>query len=173
MERLNLILNNYKFKEHIDKIKECEVNRSYCKHNLEHFLDVARIAYIIKIENKENISKNKENISKNKEDISKEIIYATALLHDIGRWKQYLYNIPHEAASAELAIEILKDCHFSDSEIEIITTAIREHRNSGEFSSDLSQIIRKSDKISRACYNCSAKDSCKWSEEKKNIEIIY
>jgi len=42
--------------------------------------------------------------------VSKDIIYATALLHDLGRADQYEKGISHEEAGAILAEEILTDC---------------------------------------------------------------
>ena len=45
-------------------------------------------------------------------DLSRELIYATALLHDIGRAEQYLHDIPHDIAGTEIAREILADLNF-------------------------------------------------------------
>ena len=71
MNRVDLILEHPKYQEYLDKIKQAEEKRIFCLHNMNHFLDVARIAYIMNLE---------EELG-----IAKEIIYATALLHDIGR----------------------------------------------------------------------------------------
>ena len=57
-------------------------------------MDVARIAYILSADRAY--------------AVSKEIIYAAALLHDIGKWKQYEDGTPHEKASADLAEQILQ-----------------------------------------------------------------
>ena len=76
MERINEISDHPLWKLHIEQLKEAEKDRIFCKHGIEHLLDVARIAYI-------------ENLEENC-DISKEMIYAAALLHDIGRFLQYL-----------------------------------------------------------------------------------
>lgn len=53
-----------------------------------------------------------------KEDlkISDDMIYATALLHDIGRHIQYRQGIGHEISSAQIAPLILDDCDFTVEE---------------------------------------------------------
>ena len=68
----------------MEHLAEYEKNRIFCRHGMDHLMDVARIAYI-------------ENLEKNC-GISKEIIYGAALLHDIGRYLQYTEGIPHERA---------------------------------------------------------------------------
>ena len=85
MERINKILNNSKYKDYLNRNSFCEKDRVFCKHNLEHFLDVSRIAYIMVLEGNMNISK--------------EIIYAIGLLHDIGRWVEYEGGEKHNKAS--------------------------------------------------------------------------
>ena len=160
MERVNLILKNTKYQDYIDRIKQAEEGRIFCLHNMSHFLDVARIAQIISMEEGLNISK--------------ELIYATALLHDIGRFQQYESGIPHENASAGLAPEFLEEAGFSIEEQTEILRAIREHRNpevAGEKS--LVGAIYRADKASRACFACEAEGLCDWSKEKKNLEIVY
>ncbi|ADL51421.1 HD domain-containing protein [Clostridium cellulovorans] len=159
MEVVNEILENSLYKEALKRNNTYEENRIFCKHNLEHFLDVARIAYIIVLEN---------NL-----DYKKEIIYAVALLHDIGRYKQYEANIPHDIASVELADIILKNIGFSEAEKEKILSCIKNHRNSSNERFSLEEIIYIADKKSRSCYNCSAIELCNWTKEKKNLCIIY
>lgn len=61
-------------------------------------------------------------------ELSKELIYAAALLHDIGRAQQYQYNIPHDIAGVEIAREILTDLHFTEQEKELILSSIGHHR---------------------------------------------
>ncbi|MGI6684337.1 MAG: HD domain-containing protein [Bacillota bacterium] len=61
-----------------------EINREFCCHQMQHALDVARIYYILFLEKyQDGISSDLKNMSV---DQTKELIYATALLHDIGRW---------------------------------------------------------------------------------------
>jgi uncharacterized protein len=160
MERITKIITDTKFKKHLKKIKKLEKKRKFCKHNMLHLLDVARIAYILNLENDLNINK--------------ELIYATALLHDIGKWKQYKHSIPHEKASAKLCVPILKRNYFDEDEIESIRIAILNHRNSNiKNSKTLSGIIYTADKLSRKCYICKVNKDCSWSKSKKNNLIIY
>ncbi|MDZ7548672.1 HD domain-containing protein, partial [Clostridium perfringens] len=95
MENVNKILNHTKYKELLDELNELEKEREFCNHTLEHFLDVARIAYIDVLEKGLNYNK--------------EIIYSIALLHDIGRVLQYNEGIDHHEGSAIIALEILKE----------------------------------------------------------------
>ena len=111
MERVNKICGHPVWKWHMERLAEYEKDRIFCRHGVEHLLDVARIAYI-------------ENLEKNS-GLSKEIIYGAALLHDIGRYLQYTEGIPHEKAGEDLAGEILKDCGFTGKEQEEILGAIR------------------------------------------------
>ncbi|URZ08004.1 HD domain-containing protein [Clostridium felsineum] len=158
LDRINLILNHRNFKNYLSKTLKYEKGRKFCSHTLEHFLDVARISYIIVLEEKL--------------DIKKDIIYASALLHDIGRWQQYESGIPHSTASANLSIDILKDCSFNSLEIELIIEAIKNHGKVNSIS-HLSSILYRSDKLSRNCFNCSAYAECNWSYHKKNSSIKY
>ena len=103
---------------------------------------------------------------------SKELIYCTALLHDIGRAEQYRSGIPHDEAGAQIAEQILRELSFDPSEIQEITSAIREHRNAAR-SDTLSSLIYDADKASRNCFSCPAEKECYWSAEKKNLTITY
>lgn len=158
-DKINAILQNENYKIYLAKNEEKEKTREFCHHDLQHFLDVARIAYIINLEKSINIHK--------------DIIYAAALLHDIGRWMQYEKGIPHEKASAELAADILKACGFNENEIKEIIAAILMHRKVSTDEKSLSYLIYRSDKLSRGCFNCKALSECNWSEEKKNHNIKY
>lgn len=158
MKKIDEILNNKSYISYIKKLEELEMDRIFCKHDVEHFLSTSRIAYIINLE---------ESLG-----YSKEVIYAIGLLHDIGRVLEYEKGIPHDEASVILAKEILKDTSFTRDEISAILNVISEHRvdNSTEY---LSEIIYKSDKLSRNCFNCKAEKECYWSSEKKNFNIKY
>lgn len=156
--RINLILHNDKFNEYLNNNSEEEQNRKFCIHDINHLIDVARIAYIIAIES---------NL-----DYSKDIIYAAALLHDIGRWQQYKRNVPHEAASSNLAREILQKSNYNSDEIDLICSAILNHRKQHN-ENTLDSIIYKSDKLSRKCFNCSSINECNWDENNKNYNISY
>lgn len=156
MERYNKILNNSLFNEAINTITKNEKNRIFCRHGMEHCLDVARIAYILSLENNLNISK--------------DIIYSTALLHDIGRAFE---GEAHNIKSAEISKTILKDCSFTDNEISEILKAILNHRENNSDINSLSNIIYKADKISRQCYSCKAHSECYWEQDKRNHKIKY
>lgn len=157
MNRVNEILNNKRYKSLLEEISELEKDRIFCKHSLSHFLDVARIAYIEVLEKQLNYNK--------------EVIYAIALLHDIGRALEYKKGIPHNIASTLIAKDILKDIDFTEEQKSQIIKCIEEHRIGSE--DILSEIIYKSDKLSRNCFNCNAIKLCKWNNEKKNKGIKY
>ena len=157
MKRVNDVLNHDVFKQLIAKIEAYEIEREFCRHNMDHFMTVARIAYIIALE---------ENM-----DIKKDIIYTTGLLHDIGRVKQYEEGVDHHIAGVSVAKEILDELEFEDEEKAMILSAIGNHKNGGP--SDLENIIYRSDKLSRECFKCKAIEECYWSEEKKNKSILF
>lgn len=158
MKRVNEICCHSLWREAVEKIRELEENRIFCRHNTEHFLDVARIAYIESLENQVGVSK--------------ELIYAAALLHDIGRHLQYLEGIPHDEGSAMLAETILKDCGFKKEEREEIIAAILQHRSAQTMEkTDLAGLIYRADKKSRMCMLCHSCEECNWSIEKKNLVL--
>lgn len=160
MERVNRILKHPCFQESLKQVKRYESDRIFCCHQMEHFLDVARIAYILNLE---------EHL-----EIEKDLIYAAALLHDIGRYVQYADGTPHERASACIAPEILADCGYLPEEIARIVDAIAAHRDLEEAKTEpLKSIIYRADKASRACFSCKAEAQCNWKKEKKNVKIGY
>lgn len=158
MERVNRILRHPLWKGALAQIEELEQERVFCRHDIDHFLHVARLAYI-------------ENLEQNL-NISKELIYGAALLHDIGKGLQYTGDIPHQEASCAMAQGILDECGFGGYEKEDMLEAIRCHRDSsvaGEMT--LRGLIYRADKLSRACFSCSAESACSWSREKKNMGV--
>lgn len=158
-ERINSILHHRDYIRNVRLIEEYEKNREFCRHDLNHFLDVCRIAYIINLE---------ENLN-----YPKDIIYAIGLLHDIGRVLEYEKGTPHNKASIEIGVPILEDCKFNVDEINTICSAIDSHRVHKDDKTSLEDIMYRSDKLSRSCFNCKAIDKCYWSEEKKNKNIMY
>ena len=157
MDKVNSILNHKVYKEALQKLEKYEEHREFCKHDMEHFTSMSRIAYIMVLEKGLNYSK--------------DIIYAIGLLHDIGRVKQYEDGTHHDKASVELSRIILKDTDFNEAEIEIILSCIYNHRKESEDS--LEGIIYKADKLSRQCFSCAAIKECYWSNDKKNLIIKY
>ena len=69
MSRVNRIWNHPLYQTHLHQLLEAEEEREFCRHTVEHFLDVARLTYIFVLE---------AGLS-----VSREVIYAAALLHDI------------------------------------------------------------------------------------------
>lgn len=160
MERVDKILQHKKFRKCVKKNKKAEKKRIFCKHDMVHFLDVARIAWIL------NLEKGLE--------IKKDVVYGAALLHDIGRFKQYEDGMPHEKASAKLAPEILKDCGYTEEESAVILEAISRHRDkTAAEEENLVGILYLADKASRPCFSCDAEKLCNWKNDKKNVGIKY
>jgi uncharacterized protein len=158
-DKINVIIENHIFQSNLNNIEYLEKSREFCKHNMQHFLDVARIMYIMTLENTL--------------DIPKHIIYATALLHDIGRGEEYENGTPHNTSSMIIAKNILQQCSYNKEETNEILEAIGGHRRDAEKLNSLSHILYVCDKLSRNCANCKATDNCKWPVEKKNFKITY
>lgn len=160
MDRIDKILNHDSFIENLEKNKTAEADRRFCRHDVAHFLDVARIGMIINLE---------EGMG-----IPKELIYGAALLHDIGKHRQYGEGIPHEQAGALIAPEILRDCGFDEKETCVIIDAILRHRNSDVIPErSLSGVLYRADKASRPCFACAAVGDCSWKDGAKNKRVIY
>ncbi|MGL4772920.1 MAG: HD domain-containing protein [Clostridium sp.] len=159
MDKYNEIIQDKGFLECLEKLKILEENRVFCRHDIEHFLALARIAYIQILENKLNYSK--------------DVVYGIALLHDLGRVLEYENGIPHHEGSVIIGREILSRTTYSDEEINTILGGIESHRENGENEDLLKEIIKKSDKLSRNCFCCNAEKECYWSKEKKNFKITY
>lgn len=160
MERIDKILNHDLFVENMRKNEAAEADRSFCRHNMGHLLDVARIAMILNLE---------ENLG-----IEKDMLYAAALLHDIGRHVQYENGTPHETASAEIAPQILADCCFDEKETGVICKAIRMHRTR-EIAEEasLNGLLYRADKAGRPCFACHMEKACDWKNDKKNLQIKW
>ncbi|MCL2045907.1 MAG: HD domain-containing protein [Oscillospiraceae bacterium] len=190
MDRINAILSHPLFTDSLRHIEIAERDREFCKHDLEHFLAVARIANILfygelydtknhgllkeqsEIQSTSNIDFTDTNDDFDDENRdNKEIIYAAALLHDTGRWKQYDDGTPHEEESARIAELILPECGFNDSEIKEILELILTHREYESESFNLAPLLYRADKLSRLCFVCSAKEKCNW--EVKNETLRY
>lgn len=161
MKRVNAIFRHPLYQSYYRRLEKAEQNRIFCRHQMPHLLDVARIAYIRSLE---------ESLG-----LDREVIYAAAILHDIGKVLQYEEGIPHEISGEKIAAEILDSLAdenaFSEKEKELILTAIRGHRKLREDPELLERLLYESDKASRTCFACPADPQCDWSEEKKNKEI--
>ena len=164
MDCIQAIVHHPVYVSWYERLLKAEETRIFCCHDMTHLLDVARIAYIKNLEDAQGFSQ--------------EIIYAAALLHDIGKAAQYEDGTPHEIIGAEIALSILNDIntqvpspYFTGEEVRAIARAIREHRRCPEGSSELGRLLYTADKASRACFACPAREACSWAPEKMNMSI--
>ena len=159
MKRVNAILRHPLFAEQLRLLNELEAERIFCRHDLVHLLDVARLMWIDALE---------QGL-----DLDRDVVYAAALLHDLGRAEQMQRGIPHEQASAALAESILPDAGFAADETAAVVAAIRCHRGSApsDARDALGEILYRADKTCRLCWRCDARDACNWPEERKNAGI--
>lgn len=160
MERIERLIEQPRWIKELNDIEQLESTRIYCHHGLSHLLDVARISWILVLERQL--------------PFSKPVVYAAALLHDIGRAQEYRFGCSHDEASVELARELLPVSGFSDEEIDNICVAIMGHRHEMVKTSlsGLQLILKEADWRSRNCFHCEAEKSCKWDESRKNRTII-
>lgn len=157
MKEVDCLLQNPVFREKMQQLEQLEQNREYCRHGWEHCMDVARGIALINQE---------RNLR-----FRKELLYALALVHDLGRVEEYLKGIPHEQAGGPLAGELLKQCGFTKEEVSMAVEAVSHHRGNEESQSVLTKLLKEADKKTRLCFLCKASDTCKWSDEKKNMTI--
>lgn len=153
------LLSNPGYLDLVSEIEKAELNRIFCGHNLDHFMDVARIGRIINYE---------ENIG-----LSADEIYVAALLHDVGRLQEYEDGTPHDEAGVPIALSFLEEIAYPEEKRTAILEAISGHRRQAEEESLLTELIRKADKLSRPCFNCPARSQCNWPESKKNKSFRY
>lgn len=160
MERIQYIQLHPLFQSELGKLTEAEKDRIFCKHDIAHFLDVARLMYLWNLEDGAGLDR--------------DVVYAAALLHDIGRFRQIEDGTPHHAASARLAEPILAECGFCPEEIREIQAAILSHRTSIDAeNTPLGRYLYHADKLSRSCFACPAEAQCYWPQTKKNRYITY
>lgn len=146
------------FQQEYARLQRMEQGRIYCGHDMNHFLDVARACWIRVLE---------QGLV-----LRKDVVYAAALLHDIGKGLQYESGTPHHLASAELAGVILPDCGYDSEEIQAITQAIRLHRKPTAEDAPLVGLLYEADKKTRLCFCCNAGQDCNWPEDKRNPGLI-
>ncbi len=157
MERVDEIVRHEIFQRELERLAFFEKDRIYCRHGLEHLLAVARTAYILNLERGAGLRK--------------DLLYAAALLHDIGRANQYAYGTPHREAGVPLAQAILRDTSFSPAERAAILACVQHHSNDGQGGVTLLELIGEADHRSRPCFCCPAADTCKWSMERRNLSL--
>ena len=163
MPRVDAVWENALYQREYQLLEELERDRAFCRHGVRHLLDCARIMWILNLERGLGFDR--------------EVVYATALLHDIGKAQQYETGEPHDVAGERLAREILQELPakhaFSAGEIDAICTAIRGHRRVREDATPLGRLLYQADKSSRACFACppDVRAACSWSDAKKNLDI--
>lgn len=158
MDKVNQLLNSPDYRTYLEEIETYEKDRKHCGHDLQHFLDVARIGYILVLEHGI--------------EITKEVVYGYGLLHDIGRGAEYKTGEPHDTASVRLAGALLEKTDYTEEESTLIIRAIEHHRDAAyEDLATFEGLMYKADKASRACYSCQAKMTCYWDPKKKNMRI--
>jgi uncharacterized protein len=164
VSRIERIQSNPSYLEYLRQNESAEKGRIFCHHNFDHLLAVARLTYLFLLED-------------GNPHITREMAYAAALLHDIGRWQEYSTGIDHGLASADLAGPILDAAGFDRGEAALITKAIRQHRlaeTTAVHRSPLSKALKKADRYARLCFNCEARDQCHKIEEQPHREnLIY
>lgn len=170
MTKIDRLLTDEHFQTAIKNLERLEKDRVFCRHGLNHCLDVARIACILSME---------EHL-----DVPKELIYGAALIHDLGRSEEYVSGEPHDIASVKIGRPLLLASGFSEGETDGICRAIAAHRKHGGCDAKygernakhdecdaLSALLYRADKLSRPCFLCSASEECYWDEAKKNKTI--
>jgi len=149
MERLHQLLKDEQFKRMMAEIEQKERGRPFCRHGREHLFDVARIAWILCLEQGFSC-------------INKECVYTAAFLHDIGRGIEYDDPaVDHAEAGARVALHLLLKYGFYPQEVDAIVEAIKEHRLPPEkCHSFLGRILAAADDYSRRCFECPARSEC-------------
>ncbi len=163
MEKVNHILFDEDYRFHLMKNSTLEESRVFCGHDIEHSLAVARLTYLLLLE-------------EGCRFISKEVAYGAGLLHDLGRWKEYEEGGDHALHSAALAGPILEKAGFDASERELIVKAIAHHRRKipGEHRSPLSTALYRADGLARSCFDCPARNECRGLEKRPHRDrLIY
>lgn len=159
MERVQKIIRHPEFKKSMEMIEVLEKERVFCGHDMRHLLDVARIAWIDSLEKAL--------------DYPKDVVYGAGLLHDVGKYLQYIEGTGHHITSERIARKILQDAGYAPDETEDICRAILSHRDFEEADKTiLGRILYRADKISRDCYACRVGVECDWSTEKKTAGVI-
>ncbi len=206
MEFVDKLLQETDYLEQLKKLELLEQNRKFCRHGLSHLLDTARIAWIrcqeLSAKSEEagysGVCGEQVNVQ-----LERETVYLAALLHDLGRIREYEAGIPHHEAGAVVAKRLLEEIGYSREKAELIITAVAGHRSNGhgqeivlpddecgqetELSGDkcvqetrqsaceeqLRDLLKWADKQSRNCFCCEAQQECNWPDEKRNWTIVY
>ncbi len=167
MEYTKKLLNSSHFLELQREIRILERKRIYCKHEIDHLLDVCRIAWIMYLE--KNLQKGIDIIEKEKDKI-----YLSGLLHDIGRVAQYQTGEHHAEAGVRIAGELLEEIGYpSTLQSEILQIISGHHGRGYPVEDTIASYICQADHLSRNCFLCEATGTCKWEENEKNRNVLY
>ena len=128
MKKVNDILNNTLYKENLERLLKYEEKREFCRHDLKHFIDMARIAYIMVLEKGL--------------PYSKELIYAIGLLHDIGKVATQEEEGRHAIIGGDLAKKY--------GESQVVVNAIAAHHGDVEMLTLEAVLVQAADAISAA-----------------------
>lgn len=156
LTKAEFILNSALYQNYIDAIAQREETRRFCKHERHHFWETARCAYILFLSGEVACPELEAYDSLEQ----REIIYAAAFLHDIGRFLEY--DDPqkdHATEGARLARPLLKEAGFDEAETMLICKAIANHRKKDGAGFDL--LLYRADKVSRPCFDCPVLGECK------------
>ena len=153
----NAILHNAVYAQTMETLRTLEQDRIFCRHGMAHCLDVARITMLL--------------CREYAVAAEPDVVYAAALLHDIGRAAEYTDGIPHEEAAEPLARAILTECHTPPALQEQIMRLIVCHRNAQKEDGSLAYLFSLADKRSRCCFACPAFDACNWTAQRRNLTI--
>jgi len=179
MKYTDRLLKNERFLQIQRDIRTDETDRIYCHHELEHGLDVCRIAWIMYLEDVVSegmISDTTDAESDSDREEIKDRIYVTGLLHDIGRSCQYRTGEHHAVSGAALAEQILRTIDYPENRISETVDFIRDHHGRQNAYTDRSMIgyyVERADQLSRNCFCCPAAATCKWSDAERNRTIRF
>ncbi|MGE5379954.1 MAG: HD domain-containing protein [Methylocystaceae bacterium] len=159
MKRIEILMKDPLYLEYLGKNTAIEEKHVFCKYDLQHMIDVARIIYILILEHNDlDFFISEAGLSGRL--AAKEVIYAAGLLHDIAKWQEYETGTDHAALGSRLARNLLQKCLFNDNEISVVAHAIYEHRNVTRDMSFLGEKVHRADNLSRFCYECSERNDC-------------
>lgn len=161
MKYVERLIRSQTFLDIQKQLDKQEQTRRFCKHGLDHSLDVARIAQLMNLE----LGFLQE----------KEEIYLSALLHDLGRVEEYESGIPHQSASFETAKKLLEEIQYPIHLWEPILQRVLEHRHLNISNEEITKdnFFWFADKRARNCFVCQQKDECNWKTEKKTKTVEW
>lgn len=159
MVRVDRLIRDPEYGQYLEENRCREVNRRYCRHDLQHMIDVARITYLLFLETGD-LNSFMEQYELAQLATAREIIYATGILHDIGRWQEYDTDEDHALIGARLAPALLYRAGFSNAEVQMICRAVKAHRQAGDGAGILGRHLSRADDLSRLCASCLAREDC-------------